>query len=208
MAIDLGRYSWLAGIAVDWGLPALSTALGVPGPVSAYAISAIKRALGLAPSATPEDVNNAVAADPDVAKAQLATAESEVTAKYAYLTRLAEVQADVAKEQIDQVNETIRSEQAATPDGWWDHWRTWMAYELTIECPAWAALIVWCVINGKINELVAASSVLTVWWGARFGVLGVHVWTGSNERQTAITGQPVKGVLGSVVSTVTAGRKK
>lgn len=205
MAIDLGRYAWIAKTAIDFGFPILGTALGVPGPVSEFAASSIKRALGLSAKASPEDVSNAIAADPEGAKAQLADAQSEVAAKYAYLTRLAEVQADVAKEQIDQVNETIRAEtaaQAATPDRWWGHWRTWMAYELAIECPFWAALIVWCIVMGKINELVAATSVLTVWWGARFGVLGVHVWTGSNERQTAITGQPVTGVLGSVAAAI------
>jgi hypothetical protein len=202
MAIDLGRYSWLASTALDFGLPVLGTALGVPGPVSQFAIDAIKRALGLSKSASPEDVNNAVAANPDLAKAQLSAAESEVSDKYAYLTRLAEVQADVAKTQLEQVNETIRSEVAATPNGWWGHWRTWMAYELALECPFWFALIVWCILKGQASDLLAAQAVLTVWWGARFGVLGVHVWTGSNERQTAITGQPVTSVLGSVAAVV------
>ncbi|WP_420131929.1 hypothetical protein [Rhodopseudomonas sp.] len=206
MAIDLGRYAWLAQTAIDFGLPILGTALGIPGPVSDFAISKIKSALGLKSGATPEDVSNAVAANPDVAKEQLSAAESEVAAKYAYLIRLAEVQADVAKTQVEQVNESIRAE-AATPNGWWGHWRTWMAYELAIECPFWAALIVWCIVAGKINELVGATSLLTVWWGARFGVLGVHVWTGSIERQTAIAGQPVGGAASTIAAAVTGKRK-
>jgi hypothetical protein len=34
--------------------------------------------------------------------------------------------------------------------------------------------------------LSLATPILTIYFGARFGVLGVHVWQGSNERQAAI----------------------
>jgi len=207
MAIDLGKWSWVASTAVDFGLPILGTALGIPGPVSAFAITAIKGALNLPKSATPEDVNTAIAADPDTARAALDAAQSDVAAQYAYLTRLAEVRGEVDKTAISEVNETIRAEVSATaakPDGWWGHWRTWMAYELMLECPFWAALIGWCIVYGKIGELTAAAGILSVWWAARFGVLGVHVWTGSNERQTAISGSPPPGVLSTAVTTIKA----
>jgi hypothetical protein len=170
------------------------------------AIAGIKKALGLAQSATAEDVGTVIATNPDAAKAALESVQSELAAKYAYLTRVAEVEADVAKTGISEVNQTIRAEvsaQAATPHGWWSHWRTIMAYELALECPPWALLIMWCVLNGKINELNAAAGILTVWWGARFAVLGVHIWTGSNERQTAIAGIPPPSVFGSVAAKIT-----
>ncbi|MGM4999233.1 hypothetical protein AB8A05_10905 [Tardiphaga sp. 538_B7_N1_4] len=166
----------------------------------------IAAALGVEP--TPEAVGTAIATgDPTIVQAALSAADQKIVAQYGYLTELAKAEADVGKAQVDAVNESIRAEasaSAARPDGWWGNWRTIMAYELTVECPFWAALICWCIINGKINELVASASILTVWWGARFGVLGVHVWTGSNERQTAITGVPAKtGVVASVVAAVT-----
>ena len=49
-------------MAVDFGLPILGTALGIPGPVSAFAIDKIKGALNLPKSATAGDVSTAIAA--------------------------------------------------------------------------------------------------------------------------------------------------
>jgi hypothetical protein len=208
MAGVLGNYEWLANMALDMGVPALGMAFGIPGPVSAFAVSALKKALGMKASASDEALQSKIeTVDPDTVKAAFQSATDEVTAKYQYLTRLAEVQADVAKTQISEVNETIRAEtaaQAGKPNGWWGQWRTWMAYELTIECPIWGALICWCIVTGKVVELTAATSLLTVWWGARFGVLGIHLWSGSNERQAAITGAPVPGTIANAAAAVKA----
>ncbi|RAI40415.1 hypothetical protein CH338_06120, partial [Rhodoplanes elegans] len=91
---------------------------------------------------------------------------------------------------------------AARPDGWWSSWRTILAYELAVECPVWAALMIWATVTGRVADVVALSGLLTTWWGARFGLLGVHVWTGSHERLTAITGQPAPSVVGEIVKAV------
>lgn len=206
MAGVLGNYEWLADIALDMGVPALGMAFGIPGPVSAFAVNALKKALGMKASASDEALQSKIETlDPDTAKAAFQSATDEVTAKYAYLTRLAEVQADLAKTQVSEVNETIRAEtaaQAGKPNGWWGQWRTWMAYELTIECPGWGILIAWCILTGKIAELTAASGILIAWWTARFSVLGVHLWSGSNERQAAITGAPVPGTIANAAAAV------
>ncbi len=197
----------IAGTLAQAGAPAIGSILGGPmgGMLGGLIGNTVAAALGV--DATPAAVNNAIVnGDPATISAALSAADQKIVAQYGYLTELAKAQADVGKSQVDAVNETIRIESSAMaskPDGWWGNWRTMMAYELTVECPFWAFLIGWCVMNGKINELLAASGILSVWWGARFGILGVHVWTGSNERQTAITGQPVKGVLANVVAAVT-----
>jgi len=203
--VDLGKWSWAASLAIDMGFPVLGAALGVPA-LAGEAGQMLKRALGLAPNVSESTVQSTIAADPGAAKAAFEQANSEAAAKWEYLARLAEAQADVAKTQITAVNQAIAAE-AAMPDHWWGQWRTIMAYELVVECPLWAALLAWCILDGRISELVAASSLLTVWWGARFGVLGIHVWTGSNERQTAITGQPVGGVVSAVTSALATKRK-
>lgn len=201
----------LAGTLIKAGAPTVGTILGGPlgGSIGGMLGAIVASALGVEP--TPEAVGSVIAtADPAAVQAVLSAADQKVVAEYGYLTELAKLQADVAGKQVEQVNQAIIAEtqaQAARPDQWWGQWRTIMAYELAIECPFWAALIVWCIACGRIADLVGATSVLTVWWGARFGVLGVHVWTGSNERQTSITGQPVKSMLGSMVAAV-GGRRK
>lgn len=206
MAIDLGGWGWAAGMAIDVGAPVIGAALGIPG-LAGEAGQMLKRALGLSPNVSSTTVRNAIEADPEAAKAAFAAANSEASGKWDYLARAFEAQAEVAKTSISEVNETIRAEVSATaakPDGWWGHWRTWMAYELMLECPFWAALIGWCIVYGKIGELTAAAGILSVWWAARFGVLGVHVWTGSNERQTAITGTTPAGAITTAVSAIKA----
>lgn len=46
--IDLGKWSWLANSAIDFGVPAIGMAFGLPGLVSTFTVSALKKALGLA----------------------------------------------------------------------------------------------------------------------------------------------------------------
>lgn len=199
----------LAGTLIKAGAPAIGTILGGPlgGSIGSVIGNTLATALGTEP--TPEAVNNAiVTGDPGAVQAALSAADQKIVAQYEYLQKLAEVQASVAEKQVESVNQAIIAETqaaAAQPNNWWGQWRTIMAYELTAECPLWAAMMFWAIFTGRGGDLVAATSLLTVWWGARFGVLGVHVWTGSNERQAAITGQPVKGALSAIVSAV---RKK
>jgi hypothetical protein len=193
----------IAATVAKAGAPAIGTLLGGPigGTIGGLIGNTVAAALGV--EATPEAVNTAITTgDPAAVQAVLSAADQKIIAEYGYLTELAKAQADVGKTQVETVNASIQAE-AARPDGWWGNWRTIMAYELTVECPAWAALLMYCVLYGKANELIAASGLLMTWWGARFGVLGVHVWTGSNERQSAITGQPAKpSVIANVVKAI------
>lgn len=204
----------IAGPLASIGAPTLGKILGglIPIPGGAvlgeWAGNAVAEALGV--PATPAAVNDAIANDPAGAAAALNKVESEASAKWQAQADIAKAQAEVGKAQVEQVNETIRAE-VSRPDGWWGNWRSILAYELALECPLWAALIIYSVAIDKqgIGDLVQASGLIMTWWGARFGVLGVHVWTGSNERQVAMTGAPTGGVAGGINNLVKAlGGKK
>lgn len=185
----------LAGTLARIGLPTLGTAIG--GPLGGVVGKAIADALGT--DATPDAVNDAITANPTAAAENLSSVEAEV----------AKAQAAVGVEQVRQVNETMRAEAAAlaaSPDKWWGAWRTQLAQMLVIECPVWVGLMVWCIVTGRVADLVAASGLMMTWWGARFGVLGAHVFTGSQERKAAMTGEVPTGVLKQIVGAIT--RKK
>lgn len=178
--------------------------LPVPGgaTIGEWAGRVVASSLGVDP--TPDAVNSAIAnGDPATVQAQLSAAESEAVAKWQALATMAQAQADVGKTQVEAVNETLRAE-AAKVDGWWGSWRMLLAWSLFLETLLWPPFIMYLIgWRAGIGDLVQASGIITTWWAARFGLLGVHVWTGSNERQTAITGQPIKGTLATVAAAIT-----
>lgn len=181
----------LGGELVRKGAPIIGTAMGGPigGMIGGVLGDIVARTLGV--ENTPEAIDAAIkTTPPDVLAAKLSDAESEAVARYSYLTKLAESQADVAKTQVEAVNETIRGE-ASMVDGWWGNWRLLLAWTLVMETVMWPPVMVYCIIfaPASLTAFVAASGIIIAWWGARFGVLGVHVWTGSNERQAIVTGE-------------------
>ncbi|UYO50349.1 hypothetical protein KQX64_07180 [Rhodopseudomonas palustris] len=204
-------WSNLAGGLIKAGAPLIGGLLAGPAgsQIGGLVGGALASALGVEP--TPEAVNTAIVnGDPAVLQATLSAADQKIVAEYGYWIELAKAQAGVAEKQVEGVNSAIIAEAqalASCPNKWWGHWRTIMAYELAAECPAWAALFGYCIVFGKTADLVAASSLLLAWFGCRFGVLGVHVWTGSNERQAAITGLPVKGAVTNAVASI-IGKKR
>lgn len=187
----------LLGPLAKIGLPTLGTVIA--GPAGAKVGQVLADALGT--ESTPEAVGAAVEADPDGATQKLDT--SDVWA------RIAEAQASVALEQVKQTNQALREETAAIaarPDMWWSAWRTQLAQMLVIECPVWVATIVLCLWFGRVADLLQLSGLITTWWTARFGVLGVHLWTGSHERRAVITGES-GGILKTVVDAVVQRKK-
>jgi hypothetical protein len=189
-------------MAIDFGAPALATAFGIPGPVSSFAIQKLKQALGLAADATPAETQAAAQADPETAKAAFQAAQTDVTAKYAYLTALAQTQADIAKANISAVNETIRTE-AAQGVSWW-HWRHLIGYVLVMLGAEVIALLP-LVAFGKIEASVMAAIIgsLTPITTVFAGLNGYIAQDTSAVKVAAITGQPVPGILSSVVKAVT-----
>lgn len=181
----------LGGELIRKGAPIIGTAIGGPmgGTIGGVLGDIVARQLGV--ENTPDAIDSALKTMPaDELQAKLSAAETEATAKYAFLTEQARAQADVAKTQVEAVNETIRVE-AGKIDGWWGHWRLLLAWTLVLETIMWPPVMVYCIVfaPASLTAFVGASGIIIAWWTARFGVLGVHVWTGSNERQAIVTGE-------------------
>jgi hypothetical protein len=193
----------LGGSLIKAGAPIIGTALGGPlgGMIGGAIGGVVADALGV--PATPEAVDTALKTTPaPELQAKLSAAEIEAQAKWPALAEIAKAEADVAKVGLEQVNESIRAE-AARVNGWWGNWRTVLAWTLAIETFAWPPFIMWLIAaKGGVGDLVQAAGIITTWWTARFGVLGVHVWTGSRERQTIVTGAPAPTVVGQVIKAV------
>lgn len=204
MAIDLGKWSWVAGVAVDFGLPILGTALGIPGPVSAFAISKIKSVLGLAPSASPEEVSNAIAADPDTAKAALEAAQTDVQAKYAYLTRLVEVQAETARANVTEINKTIRDE--AKNKVPWFHWRHLIGYLVLAYGLVLLALMIkvgfFKTSGDMIKDVIELFNATTPFTLGLFALLGAVAYD-TTRRMGGVSPEQGEGVVQSTIKAVT-----
>jgi len=77
----------------------------------------------------------------------------------------------------------------ASGDGWWGKWRAVQAWELTLETPIAAALVMWSLMRGDqfmVKALTDLTPIITFYLAARYAVVGVHVWKGSQERQLAM----------------------
>jgi hypothetical protein len=190
-------WSDLAKTVIALGAPAIGQALA--GPLGAAAGHLLAQALG-ASEATPSAVNEAiVAASPNAAAAAALLAEQKWAMAFG-------AQADAAKAQVVAVGETQRAEMASDDllQRWW---RPLYALELSmLECPAFAAAVLhvlWTGFVPGINGFATLSGLLMAYFAARFGVLGVYVSGRSREKQAAVTGQPVPGVVGQVVKAVT-----
>jgi hypothetical protein len=191
------EWKQLAGTLIAKGAPTLGQLIGefipVPfgGSLATWALNKLAESLGV--EATPEAVDEAINTRPaSEVNAAIEAAEKEAIARWQALADIARAQADVGAAQVVAVNDAIKAEtnaRAASGDGLLGQWRGFHAWELTIECPFWSACFIYGIMFGAgsvINELSLATPILTIYFGARFGVLGVHVWQGSNERQAAI----------------------
>lgn len=204
----LGKYEWLAGMALDFGVPALGMAFGIPGGVSSFAVSALKKALGMAQSASEEDVKAKVESlDPDTAKAAFENASTEVTAKYAYLTELAKARADVDKANIAEVNKSIRTEVAAGVS-WW-HWRHLLGYLVILYGVEQVSAIAYTMFGKGVppDQLATLFNSTSFFTLGLFGLLGYVAQDTTNLKTAAMTGEKPEGVVASVVRTMT-GKKK
>ena len=190
-------WSDLAKTVIALGAPVIGQALA--GPLGAAAGHLLAQALGVS-EATPSAVNDAiVSAPPSAAAAAALLAEQKWAMAFG-------AQADAAKAQVSAIGETQRAEMASDDllQRWW---RPLYALELSmVECPAFAAAVLhvlWTGFVPGINGFATLSGLLMAYFAARFGVLGVYVSGRSREKQAAVTGQPVPGVVTQVVKAVT-----
>lgn len=175
-------WSKIAGKVIAAGAPAIGGALF--GPLGGMAGQVLAKALGT--EATPEAVEQKIAT---AAPAQIHAAEQQAIAEFEAMARIAEAeasaQAQIGVANAEQVNETIRA--TAEGDGLLGKWRGVHAWELTMECFLgfvlfWITAIWAPAANARVLEAIP---LLQLYLPARFGVLGVHVFQGSKERQTA-----------------------
>lgn len=200
----------LGGSLIRAGAPIIGNALG--GPLG----GAIGNALGgvlataLGTDATPEAVDDALKTTPaGELQDRLAAADSAAVVRYQYLAELGKADADAAARALVELQATIRSEVLASdPLQRW--WRPIYAFELTLECAlVWAIAIADLLYgNGKVATFVAgASGLLSIYWGARFGVLGVYVNGRSREKEVVATGQLTPSMIDQIVKAVRGVRR-
>ena len=190
-------WSDLATTVIGLGAPVIGRALA--GPLGAAAGHLLARALGVS-EATPSAVEEAIkAASPDAAAAAAMLAEQKWALAFG-------AEAEAGKAQVVAVGETQRAEMTSEDllQRWW---RPLYALELSmLECPAFAAAVLhvlWTGFAPGINGFATLSGLLMAYFAARFGVLGVYVSGRSREKQAAVTGQPVPGVVTQVVKAAT-----
>jgi hypothetical protein len=192
-------WTTVAAKLVSLGAPMIGSALG--GPLGGMAGKLVADAFGAA-AATPEAVHAAITdktADLKVAAEAAQKAETE------WMSALAEI----GKAQVSEVGETMRAE-AVSEDVLQRWWRPLYALELSlIECPAFAMTLLHALWTGHdvgINGLANLSGLLMTYFGARFGVLGVYVSGRTREKQTALTGEGMPSIVGTVLKAVTRKR--
>ncbi|MEA2935892.1 MAG: hypothetical protein QOD74_2538 [Variibacter sp.] len=181
---------------VRLGAPMIGSALG--GPLGGAAGKILAEAFS-AGSATPDSVHAAIQkADPSAAALAAQAAEDK------WLAALA----DVAKTQVAEVAQTMRTE-AVSSDPLQRWWRPLYALELSlIECPAFALTLLqalWVGRETSINGFASLSGLLMAYFAARFGVLGVYVTGRSREKQVALTGENTPSIIAEVLKAL---RKK
>lgn len=178
----------LGGALIRAGAPIIGKALGGPlGAVIGQTVGGVLAdALGTEP--TPEAVDDALkTTPPGELQDRLAAADSAAVARYQYLTAFAQADADAAARALAETQATMRTE-ATAGDVVQRWWRPIYAFELTLECAlVWAIAIADLMAgSGKVAGFVAgASGLLGIYWGARFGVLGVYVGGRTVEKAVA-----------------------
>jgi hypothetical protein len=190
----------VAGKLVKLGAPMIGSALG--GPLGGMAGKIVADAFGAA-AATPEAVQAAIVNKGD-ADLRIA-AEAAQQAEAQWMSALAEI----GKAQVSEVGETMRAE-AGSEDTLQRWWRPLYALELSLlECPAFALTLLHALWSGHetgINGFANLSGLLMMYFGARFGVLGVYVSGRTREKQTALTGEGMPSIVGTVAKAITRKR--
>lgn len=195
----------LGGALARAGAPIVGQALG--GPLGGLIGDAVGGVLAdaLGTDATPEAVGRAIETTPALdLEPKLAAAESEATARWPALAEIAKAEAELQGRALAETNATMRAEAlAGDPLQRW--WRPAYAFELTIECAAFFGVLIWSLGRGDAGPLNAATNatgLLTLYWGARFAVLGVYVNGRTREKEAAATGQPAPSVLDTVTRVI------
>lgn len=182
----------------------LGTAIGGPfgSVIGGLAGSAIAATFGT--EATPEAVGKAIAEDPKAAD-KLARLEErrgqEILAQAQAEIARAEQQGLTNRANITEINTTIREENAKGVS-WW-HWRHCLGY-VPVALGAELVVLVPMMAFGALTaaDVTALIGAITVPLTIFSGLLGYVAQDTSAVKVAAMTGQPVPGILSSVIKGV------
>jgi hypothetical protein len=174
----------IAKKVIGLGAPIIGRALG--GPLGGMAGDVLAKVLGVEP--TPDAVSDRLS---KMTPEQIAAVDAAASEKWNAVARMFEAEAEAAarvgEANAREVNETIR--QTAQGDGLLGKWRGVHAWELTLECFLGFILLWICIIfwPETFKIILEANAMISMYFSARFGVLGVHTYVGSKERQASLT---------------------
>ncbi|MBI2235398.1 MAG: ribokinase [Magnetospirillum sp.] len=128
-----------------------------------------------------------------------------------HVERMAEIDGDVAKVTLSEVNTTIRAE-AASEDPYTRRWRPTWGYVTaatwglqTVAIVACLMGAVWASIEGKADVVTALltgsaslAGALAVQWSVALAVLGVAVVKRSDDKSVAAGNPPATGLMGAI----------
>lgn len=199
----------LAGTLARTGAPIIGTALGGPlgATIGGVIGNIVANSLGVDP--TPEAVNNAITTgDPATVQAQLSSADSQVASKMDAIVRIAEAQAEVDKVNIQQINDTIRAENAQGVP-WW-HWRHLLGYATLLWGVAVLPPFIWAMWRGDVNWLSAITTALTSaipYFGIIAGLNGYVAQDTTKLKTVAMVGEHQDTITSSIAKAI-VGKKK
>lgn len=191
----------MAGINIDWksiagpligaGATVIGTAVGGPagGVIGKTVGSVLSGALGV--PETPEAVADAIAADPDAAKAALANSEAEI----------AKALAEANARMLETVNATYRVE-LQSEDWIVKYWRPVCGWGLAL---VWTlhGLAIGKAIWFKEYEVIKSIADLIVFYTVMGGVTGAAVWGRTKEKVAGVAGpaalETLAGAAGAVL---------
>lgn len=191
------------------GAPIIGMALGGPlgGTIGGVLGNLVANALGV--EATPEAVDTAIkTGDPTTVQAQLSSADAQAASKWDALVKIAQSQAEVDKVNIEQVNETIRSENAQSKP-WW-HWRNLIGYTVIlwfmIPLPAFIRLT-FQYDSGAALQLTGIITACVPLYGFMCGLLGYVAQDSTKLKSVAMIGEHPETITSSIAKAIT-GKKK
>lgn len=192
-----------------FGLTALGTAVG--GPLGGLLGGTLSQALGLT-DASPDEIADAMDANPTSAKMALRAIETEHQENLAWL--------NAQQAQAQQTGQTMRVEYGSA-DPYVRRWRPTWGY---VSCAGWLieALAIavaiggatWAALHGNAEAATAlfgGATTLTYalagLWSIALAVLGINIVQRSKDKQIAARDAPAPGILGAIAQRI-AGTKE
>lgn len=136
-----------------------------------------------------------------------------------HVERLAEIDADVTKTALTEINATIRAE-AQSEDAYTRRWRPTWGYVTAATWALQAVAVVACmggavyaaiqgrgdVVEKLLTGAAALAGALSIQWSVALAVLGVAVSKRSDDKAIAAGERPAPGLLGALASRIAGGR--